>query len=180
MFLCCCWKFTVSLTDELIAEQNLHILQQSSSQTDKLLCWTSYRLRRMNEKSVNWKRSCWKRSATWRRGRRRLWRLLQTAQQNTFRTCRTNSSVSNWTSRKRTLGFSKRNWNEKATGFEQTGFFLPFVRLAEASDITSSNFTLYEDRLRQPEEPGSKFLRVLWSSYQRSKKAGMWCLENYV
>lgn len=77
----------------------------------------------MNEKSVNWKRSCWKRSATWRRGRRRLWRLLQTAQQNTFRACRTNSSVSNWTSRKRTLGFSKRNWNKKATGFEQTGFF---------------------------------------------------------
>jgi len=48
----------------------------------------------MSEKSVNWERSCWKRLATWRRGRRRPWRLQPPAQPSTFRTCRTSFSVS--------------------------------------------------------------------------------------
>lgn len=41
-----------------------------------------------------------------------------------------------------------------------------FVRLAEASDCTPSNFTLHENRLHQSEEPGSKLLRLLRISYQ--------------
>lgn len=44
------------------------------------------------------------------------------------------------------------------------GVFI-LVRLAEASYSTPSNFTLHEDRLRQSEEPGSKLLRLLRSSY---------------
>lgn len=39
-------------------------------------------------------------------------------------------------------------------------------RLAEASHSTPSHFTLHEDRLRQPEEPSSKLLRLLWQCHQ--------------
>lgn len=66
-----------------------------------------YRLRRTSGKSVNWERSCWRRSATWRRGRRRLWRLLPAAQPNTSRTCRTNSSVSDSVPREKHIDFTQ-------------------------------------------------------------------------
>lgn len=45
------------------------------------------------------------------------------------------------------------------------GVFI-FVRLAETSDSTPSNFTLHENRLHQSEESGSKLLGLLRSSHQ--------------
>lgn len=64
-------------------------------QFDKVSCLHFYRSQHMSEKSVTSERNCWKRLATWRRRRRKLWRLLPAAQQSTFRTCKNSSSVSN-------------------------------------------------------------------------------------
>lgn len=51
------------------------------------------------------------------------------------------------------------------------GFF-NLCRLAETTDRPPSNFTLHEDGLRQPEEPGPKLLRILRCGNQRCKETG--------
>lgn len=83
---------SLSLTDEVITELSLHELDPSGWQIHKL-CSTFYRLQRTNKKSVNWERSCWERSATWRRKRRKPWGLQPPAQPTTFKTCRTSFLV---------------------------------------------------------------------------------------
>ena len=139
---------SISLKDELIAERNL----QELDQYDKWLDWTSYRLQHTSEKFVNWEKNCWGKLATWRRGRTRLWRLLPTAQQNIFRICRTSFSVSDISkSPKKEILVSthKKKKHAYKTLFEHDfTWVFHFVRFAKASDSTSTNFTLYEDRLR--------------------------------
>lgn len=163
----------------------------------------------MSEKSVNWERSCWKRLATWRRGRRRPWRLQPPAQPSTFRTCRTSFSVSytkswnaqrkekkeKWIPLRNCINLLQHESNKLHSPTCQTiplnfsfpitfldvSLILPIylVRLADASDCTTSNFTLHENRLHQSEEPGSKLLRLLRSSYQWSKKTGVYMTSHH-
>ena len=55
------------------------------------------------------------------------------------------------------------------------GFFGAGVvgcRPAEATDRPPPSPGLHEDRLREPQEPGPRLLRLLWSGDQRCQETG--------